>query len=396
MPDRSAVRSPLAQGSSLSVLVTDASYKHAVGIIRALGRAGHRVCAVSSVRLAPGFRSRFTSQWAVVPEPAKDARGFIDAIQHNAAEWQIDLLVPVGFASCSAVVHHPDAFAAGGPFVVVPEAALFDAVADKASLLEKAAGFGINVPESVTLEEVTKAHKLLARHRRVVLKRRSEAFGGRTQYIESPARLDRAIQEFQSQLSSDHLRQMIIQEYVPGFGCGYMALAWHGRIVREFAHRRRREWPPRGGASTAAESVADTELIRQGRLLLESLGWHGPAMVEFRRNRDGDHLMELNPKFWGSLELALAAGADYPGDLCRLACGEDLTSRPLPPYRAGLRFWWPWRGDLRRLCLRPGDVWSVLSDLVSPRAQSNWDWRDPLPNFMEIGGEILYPVRRHH
>jgi len=59
-----------------------------------------------------------------------------------------------------------------------------------------------------------------------------------------------------------------------------------------------------GGPSTVAESIYDEELKRQGLLLLEALNWHGVAMVEFKKDsRDNEFkLMEINPKFWGSLD----------------------------------------------------------------------------------------------
>jgi hypothetical protein len=158
-------------------------------------------------------------------------------------------------------------------------------------------------------------------------------------------------------------------------------------------HRRRREWPPEGGASTAAESIFDPDLARDGRALIAALEWHGPAMVEFRVNDRGRFLIEFNPKFWGSLDLAIACGADFPGDLCRLAAGENLVHRPLPAYTIGQRIWWPWRGDLRRLWHRPGDWRRVAEDLFSPRVTSNWRWTDPLPNLIEVAIELTRPWR---
>jgi predicted ATP-grasp superfamily ATP-dependent carboligase len=146
-------------------------------------------------------------------------------------------------------------------------------------------------------------------------------------------------------------------------------------------HRRVRELPASGGRSTCAESVNDPELARAGRRLLDHLNWHGVAMAEFRRDdRDGSfRLMEINPKFWGSLELALAAGADFADDYVRAARGEPLPVRTEADYRSGVRYAWPFDGDLIHAMERPRNAFRVLGDMVNPRVKKNAWLRDPLP-----------------
>jgi len=72
-------------------------------------------------------------------------------------------------------------------------------------------------------------------------------------------------------------------------------------------HHRLREDPPTGGQSTAARAYFSEQLKEYGLRLLQALRWHGAAMVEFKLDsRSGQFvLMEINGKFWGSLELAL-------------------------------------------------------------------------------------------
>lgn len=72
-------------------------------------------------------------------------------------------------------------------------------------------------------------------------------------------------------------------------------------------------------------------------------------MVEFRGTEDGiPQLMEINPRFWGSLQLAIDAGVDFPGLLYELALGR-LPAVP-QGYQTGIRSRWL-LGDLDRLYL---------------------------------------------
>jgi hypothetical protein len=56
--------------------------------------------------------------------------------------------------------------------------------------------------------------------------------------------------------------------------------------------------------------------------------------------------MEINGRFWGSLHLAVAAGADFPVHWVRVLSGLPVT--PKEPYRCGVTARWLW-GDVKRL-----------------------------------------------
>jgi len=125
-----------------------------------------------------------------------------------------------------------------------------------------------------------------------------------------------------------------------------------GRLRAAFAHRRIREKPPSGGVSVLSESVGlDPQLLEYAERMLEALKWHGVAMVEFKRDaRDGvSKLLEINGRFWGSLQLAVDSGVDFPYLLYRLAIDGDID--PVFTYRVGVRLRW-WLGDLDWLLLR--------------------------------------------
>src|SRR6185312_16067486 len=128
----------------------------------------------------------------------------------------------------------------------------------------------------------------------------------------------------------------IEQEYFRGRGIGIEVLFERGELRWWFAHERIHALPVTGGASTYRRSIEPPEaLLRATDTLLSHLRWHGVAMVEFKVAPDGDfRLMEINPRLWGSLPLAVAAGVDFPSGLLRLAQGE--APGPQPHYRRGL------------------------------------------------------------
>jgi predicted ATP-grasp superfamily ATP-dependent carboligase len=92
-----------------------------------------------------------------------------------------------------------------------------------------------------------------------------------------------------------------------------------------------------GGPSTACVSVVDDRLTGYAAAVIRELGWTGVAMVEFKKD-DDYRLMEVNPRFWGSLPLATRAGMNFPHLLCRLAMGEEIGAAPRVREGVRLRF----------------------------------------------------------
>jgi predicted ATP-grasp superfamily ATP-dependent carboligase len=139
---------------------------------------------------------------------------------------------------------------------------------------------------------------------------------------------------------------VLVQERITGAGVGVFLLVWNGELLAAFAHRRLREKPPAGGVSVYAESITvDQAVLARSRALVDRFGWNGVAMVEYKL--DGvtaePVLMEVNGRFWGSLQLAIDAGVDFPHLLVDAVLGRPVT--PVTAWKAGVRGRWFW-GDM--------------------------------------------------
>jgi len=138
----------------------------------------------------------------------------------------------------------------------------------------------------------------------------------------------------------------MVQELVEGEAYGVEALMHEGELKAIFMHKRLREYPVTGGASTLRVSTRNERLARYSVRLLKEMGWEGVAMVEFKMNPCDSNakLMEVNGRFWGSLSLALNAGVDFPYLMYKLMLGKDVD--PCCRYRVGVMQRWLLPGDL--------------------------------------------------
>jgi predicted ATP-grasp superfamily ATP-dependent carboligase len=194
---------------------------------------------------------------------------------------------------------------------------------------------------------------------------------------------------------------LLLQQRIVGPGIGIFLLLWDGKQAAQFAHRRLCEKPPSGGVSVYRESIAVDEALRdQSRALLEHFAWRGVAMVEYKRDMETGraYLMEVNGRFWGSLQLAIDAGVDFPRLLAACALAQHVE--PVTTYRIGVRSRWWWGqidhliGRLRKrgktAPLPPGTVTAgrALADLlIAPFRREDYEevlwWNDPRPFWNE-------------
>jgi len=177
----------------------------------------------------------------------------------------------------------------------------------------------------------------------------------------------------------------LIQEWIPDGGgtFGLSALFDEASNIKAaFVHKKLRMYPVQGGPSTLREGVEHPQIMELGLSLLKSLNWVGVGMVEFKvDSRDGiPKLMELNPRFWGSLQLAIVSGVDFPYLILRMARRERFE--PMLHYEVGKRCRWLLLGDILHFLSNPNrfHLHPPFFDFSDPNTSYDIFSRDdPLP-----------------
>jgi predicted ATP-grasp superfamily ATP-dependent carboligase len=141
--------------------------------------------------------------------------------------------------------------------------------------------------------------------------------------------------------------ELIIQQQVFGKARGFFCIAKDGVPIIYYMHERIREYPISGGASTAAVSINCDILHEISKSIINYLNWNGPLMIEFKFDHalNKYYLIELNPKFWGSLDLSYAIGLNFGKTLIDLFLNEKIIFKP-NKIKTGIRYYWILDGDL--------------------------------------------------
>lgn len=381
------------------MLVTDPDQRAALAVVRSLGRAGFTVFVGGPRIRSLAGASRYCAGRISLPDPLADPAAFADAVAAAVARLGVNVLIPVTEGSLLAILAVRSRFE--GCLIPFPELQTFRRASDKAEVLRVAALVGIAIPVQVMIEAAGAPLPSGSPPFPVVLKpaRSVTSVDGRAQkhvvlHAANRSELDHALEHL-----SPAAYPIIVQQRIVGPGVGIFLLVWDGKVRATFAHRRLREKPPAGGVSVYREGIAaDPALVERSRQLLERLSWQGVAMVEYKVDAatGTPYLMEINGRFWGSLQLAIDAGVDFPRLLVEVATGGGPPT--IPTWTVGVRSRW-WWGDVdhllamfRRsrasLALPPGHPgkWKTLVDFLVPRASNRNETLqpdDPKPFWIE-------------
>ena len=395
-------------GSMRKVLVLDANQRSALAIIRSLGIHGLYVVAGDSLANPLGAASRYAAASVQYPDPATSPGAFINEVIAIVRRLTIDTVIPATDLTTMLLVSQPNL--AKITNLAAPPAASYEALTDKARLVELART--LDVPTPLTRIGETPAAVMDAANTigfPVVLKparsrylKADRIVSTRVQIVNGPAALDEVLR------CLGWLKDIpcLVQRFVPGYGMGIFSLCGTSGPVAWFAHRRIREKPPSGGVSVLSESTPIAPLMQSAaQKLLSVVDWRGVAMVEFRVADDGTpYLMEVNGRFWGSLQLAIDCGVDFPWLLYQIT--HDLPLPQQEPYAIARRLRWL-LGDLDSLLISlrqtpstAGPKARALSAFVRSFAdrscrQEIFRWYDPHPGFREMAHWLsaLLPLR---
>lgn len=344
------------------VFVTDAGQKHTLGAVRSLGKKGFYVIAGASGKHAQSFYSKYCNECVIYPDP-RDETHFIEFLIEYLKKNKVDVLLPIGYLTTVAISKHKGELC---KYTKIPVADYqsMQIASDKSQTMKLAHTLGIPIPKEYDSIEDISTYPIVAK---------GIYESGQVRYINSA-----------EQLNLTSLSNHVLQEYIPGEGFGFYALFNKGEERAIFMHKRIREYPVTGGASTAAESIYDLELKKLGLTLLKALNWHGVAMVEFKKDsRDGTYkLMEINPKFWGSLDLSIASGVDFPYLIVMMALSGDI--QPVLEYDTDVRFRWPFPDEILHLLANPRSTRYIANDFFDKKAKSNILLDDIKPNLLQL------------
>jgi predicted ATP-grasp superfamily ATP-dependent carboligase len=394
---------------ALDVLLLDGQYRQVLTCLRVYAQQGMSVGVAACESQDEFFttsRSRWCAMSSTVPDFDVDATRYVDAVLDLVDRSGATMVLPAHDGSIEVLRHRRNEF--GSCALPLASDAALDIALSKERTLELATELGIEVPESVVVNDPADAVEAVNKTGLpAVLKPQNpwvvdDNGQGSRLVSELITTADDASRRLEAMLEAG-ASSALLQPWLPGRREAVSIFRADGRIWARFAQVSHREWPVLGGATVFCESIPLVhDITDSSERLVDAMDLDGCSMVEFRRNRDGRPvLMEVNARMGSSVGLAVRAGADLPSLLHAWARGRELW--PITSYRVGERMRWL-VGDMWYLntafARQPGPdvptparaVKTVLTDLlVRPSRLDRVSVTDPLPMLAELN----HTVRSH-
>ncbi len=326
------------------VFLLGANDRAAATVSRQLARAGHRV-GVADWTAHPIRFSRFVDGFHRLADPELDVESCVEDLARTLEREDYEFLIPMNDAALELCYTAETLLSRRTQVLGIngPDSRNFSR--DKSVLYEACRAIGFPLPESRRVATLDELSKLLPELRYPLMARpvSSKVIHRNRLYSFKPKMIHDEIQLV------DFLRENIasvpfmLQAPLKGHGAGYNVLAREGSILVAYAHRRIHEaWG--GGASTyrgtiPLDTYAEFSLVPA---LIKRMGWNGVAMLEFLVSGGRAYPIEMNGRFWGSIELGVFGGCDMPSEFfAEFGEGRGVhqrTERRQPVYARNLKW----------------------------------------------------------
>lgn len=334
------------------VFVTDGQARSSLTVVRSLGRKGFEIVVGESSRTALAFFSKYCKKSVVYPCPKSNPEAFIEFMINHLRSNSYDVVFPMDDVTIAILSRYKQELSQYTKLPIADFQTIMKA-RDKSKTMKIATEYGIPCPLTFNVHDFSQLKGIKEKLELPVVIKPKESSGSRgILYVRSKDMLEEAYKRVHKVYPWP-----IIQEYIPTRENKLHVCALFNEKAEPIAHFQQRiirEYPVNGGVGTLWESIYDADILSLGLRLFRAFQWYGIVMAEFIiDSRDGKpKLMEINPRFWNTLALAVQCGVDFPYLLFRLAMDPDMGPVKIE-YELGKRARWLLPGDFLHFLSNP-------------------------------------------
>ncbi len=327
----------------MTVIVTNAKNRIAYNITRSLGKKGIPVYSADFVSPAMTFASRYSRGNFIYPSPYSNQQAFIDSLIEKSIQLKADVVIPV-FEETFLIAKHKNLLSKHVN-LVLPDYKQILTAHNKDQWEPLAAELGIPVPQSFSAIELQNDIQLITELRFPVMIKPKQGGGGwAITQVDTDKELKSLLQC--SECNDLPWSRFLVQEKIVGDTYCVAMLFRQGEFRAKVTYKQIREYPVKAGQATLRVSIKNIVVEDYFQKLLESMRWHGICQADFIINKQSQkpYLIDVNPRFWGSLAQGIAAGVNFPFLVYKIAKDGDIA--PVPSFQEGVKSRWV-GGDLR-------------------------------------------------
>lgn len=283
-----------------------------LAVVRSLGKNKIPITVVSKDKNALPFYSKYCSN-KIITEYNDD---FLSTLTED------DIIIPNGedemlfFARNAPLYDYELAY---------PDISILEKIVDKSQLMQFAMSNNIPAPKTICVnshEDIYEIQNILKFP--VIIKPTNENSGKGIVRVDSPEMIEEIYERTQSLYGPP-----IIQEYIP-HKRRYTVAALNSKdnsVLRICIIHDKRIYPLNTGPACFVETVENMEIMDLTCDIVKSLNLWGISELDFviDERDEKPKLLEINPRFWGSVQCAISAGVDFPVLLYKMVTENNIS-----------------------------------------------------------------------
>lgn len=398
----------------MKILIPDSILgRNVLAATRSLGRKGYKI-TIAQTRQRKGdisgsfapmlrrlYKTRYCSKVVFIASPFDGLDEYVGDVLQLIKSEKYDVVMPFTHACVASLCHAKDKIEEFShlPFGEFDKFMIFH---DKHNTIQLAKELEVPVPESHFPRDYNELEEIANTLDYPVVVKASIGCGVKqgVRYAKNKETLLKGYSEIISNDSFwflDDYRTPFVQEYIPGKIHDVAIIADHGEIKGALTQVRQIMYPIFGGTGSVNVTTNEPELLDLARRMLESVSWHGPAQAEFKLDyRDNTYkLLEVNPKFWGTLDLSIKAGIDFAEIACQIALSEDV--KPRFEYKVGLTYRWIMQDELFSVAQYPNKriaMTKFLGRFFKKNTKYDISFTDIVPDVIRLMGSLFLIATR--
>ncbi len=317
------------------ILVLDGRSLASLAIARSLGSKGLEIHCGDSFKSNLTSYSKYVKKQFIYPDPKNDKNEFVEWVLNTVKENDYDLVLPVRDDTTLLLAKYQEEISEYTN-LYLSDFNTVKKLNDKAETVKVAQKNDIPTPRTWFPEE-TPVEEIKEEIKYPILIRPRTGSGSRgIKYVKEPRGFDDAYDSVSQNFGMPMVQEFVEQEE---YMTTCLLLDDDQKSIGEFSYRRTKEFPVSGGPTVVGISTEETTAKSSAKKLLEKVSWKGPAEVEFVVDETGiPKILEVNPRFWMPLQLAIKSGVDFPYLIYRLSQDEEIES--VNTYETGIKYRW--------------------------------------------------------
>lgn len=313
-----------------NILVTSGGWQGALSTLQSLGRLGHRIYLLVNSPDIPAVHSKYCKGFFISPRIEQENE-YLDFVHKRLKEIPFDALIPISDQAVALFSRHRDQFQALTK-IVLPDINTVNVVANKTNIYRFALKNNIPIPETYFPESIQDVRTVSQKNVfPCFIKYPTGSAGTNNFLIETPEKL---IHFFDTRAHTEPWP--VIQKKINGDFYGLTGVSHQGTILDYFSFYTDYQYS-QGGTPPNSYSCRQAGLLRAAGRLIKQLNYTGAFDLDYLKGPEDEFLLlEINPRFSGTLNFSYKMGINLPETLLNLIF-EKIEPKPLEKsYKEGV------------------------------------------------------------